>query len=37
MDGMTNFVEQKIVPKVSKVTDLRYFQALRNDFLQLCL
>ncbi|MFH5811310.1 PTS sugar transporter subunit IIC [Companilactobacillus sp. FL22-1] len=35
MDGMTNFVEKNIVPKVSKVTDLRYFQALRNGFFAI--
>ena len=36
MDKLTNWVEQTVVPKVSRITSLRYFQALRNGFLQLC-
>lgn len=36
MDKLTNWVEQAVVPKVSRITSLRYFQALRNGFLQLC-
>lgn len=32
MDKLTNWVEQAVVPKVSRITSLRYFQALRNGF-----
>ena len=32
MDKLTNWVEQTVVPKVSRITSLRYFQALRNGF-----
>lgn len=35
MNNMTNWVEQKIVPKVSKITNLRYFQAIRNGFFAI--
>lgn len=33
MKGFTNFIETHLVPVVSKVTNLRYFQALRNGFM----
>lgn len=33
MKGFTDFIEAKLVPAVSKITNLRYFQALRNGFL----
>lgn len=33
MDNLTNWIEEKVVPSISKVTNLRYFQALRNGFL----
>ncbi len=35
MDKLTVWVESNLVPKVSKVTDLRYFQALRNGFFAI--
>ena len=35
MNGLTNWVEEKLVPKVSKITNLRYFQALRNGFFAI--
>ncbi|WP_265459620.1 PTS sugar transporter subunit IIC [Enterococcus sp. HY326] len=35
MDKVTNWVERSLVPKVSKVTELRYFQALRNGFFAI--
>lgn len=35
MDKVTNWVERSLVPKVSKVTELRYFQALRNGFFSI--
>ncbi|WP_416326734.1 PTS sugar transporter subunit IIC [[Eubacterium] hominis] len=33
MNGFTHFIEEKMVPAVSKVTSLRYFQALRSGFM----
>lgn len=33
MDNFTNWIEEKMVPSISKVTNMRYFQALRNGFL----
>lgn len=33
MNGFTSFIEQHMVPAVSKVTSLRYFQALRSGFM----
>ena len=35
MDKLTNWVEQTVVPKVSRITSLRYFQALRNGFFAI--
>ncbi|WP_328511988.1 PTS sugar transporter subunit IIC [Enterococcus faecalis] len=35
MDKLTNWVEQAVVPKVSRITSLRYFQALRNGFFAI--
>ena len=35
MEKLTNWVEQSLVPKVSKITNLRYFQALRNGFFAI--
>lgn len=35
MEKMTNWVEQVLVPRVSKITELRYFQALRNGFFAI--
>jgi len=35
MEKITNWVEKYLVPNVSKVTNLRYFQALRNGFLAI--
>lgn len=35
MDKLTNWVEQSLVLKVSKITNLRYFQALRNGFFAI--
>lgn len=33
MKGFTSFIENHLVPVVSKITNLRYFQALRNGFM----
>ena len=33
MKSFTNFIENRLVPVVSKITNLRYFQALRNGFM----
>ncbi|MDN6196385.1 MAG: PTS transporter subunit EIIC, partial [Atopostipes suicloacalis] len=33
MDKFTNFIEEKMVPVVSKVTNTRYFTALKSGFL----
>ena len=33
MDNFTNWIEEKMVPSISKITNMRYFQALRNGFL----
>lgn len=33
MNTFTQFIEEKMVPKVSKITSLRYFQALRGGFM----
>ena len=33
MKGFTSFIENYLVPVVSKITNLRYFQALRNGFM----
>ena len=33
MNGFTGFIEQHMVPAVSKITNLRYFQALRSGFM----
>jgi PTS system cellobiose-specific IIC component len=35
MEKVTHWVEVTLVPKVSKVTNLRYFQALRNGFFAI--
>lgn len=35
MEKMTSWVESSLVPKVSKITNLRYFQALRNGFFAI--
>lgn len=35
MEKITNWVEKYLVPNVSKITNLRYFQALRNGFLAI--
>lgn len=35
MEKITNWVEKSLVPSVSKVTELRYFQALRNGFFAI--
>lgn len=35
MDSITKWVEKNLVPKVSKVTNLKYFQALRNGFFAI--
>lgn len=35
MDRLTQWVEQFLVPKVSKITNLRYFQALRSGFFAI--
>lgn len=33
MNNLIQWIEEKMVPAVSKVTNMRYFQALRNGFL----
>lgn len=33
MESFTNYIETHLVPVVSKITNLRYFQALRNGFM----
>ena len=33
MKSFTNFIENRLVPVVSKITNLRYFQVLRNGFM----
>ena len=33
MNGFTTWIEEHLVPVVSKITNLRYFQALRNGFM----
>ncbi|MGC6770352.1 PTS sugar transporter subunit IIC [Enterococcus sp. LJL51] len=35
MEKLTGWVEATLVPKVSKITNLRYFQALRNGFFAI--
>ncbi|MGX6978137.1 PTS sugar transporter subunit IIC [Vagococcus elongatus] len=35
MEKLTIWVEKNLVPKVSKITELRYFQALRNGFFAI--
>lgn len=35
MDTLIKWIENKAVPIISKITDLRYFQALRNGFLAI--
>lgn len=35
MDNIIKWIEEKLVPIVSKVTDLKYFQAVRNGFLAI--
>ncbi|MGH2140724.1 PTS sugar transporter subunit IIC, partial [Enterococcus faecalis] len=35
MDKLTNWLQQAVVPKVSRITSLRYFQALRNAFFAI--
>lgn len=35
MDKLTNWMEQAVVPKVSRITSLRYFLALRNGFFAI--
>lgn len=35
MNGLTKWVENSLVPKISKVTEMRYFQALRNGFFAI--
>lgn len=35
MDKVTSWVERYMVPKVAKITNLRYFQALRNGFFAI--
>lgn len=35
MNGLTKWVEQSLVPKVSKITEMRYFQAIRNGFFAI--
>ncbi|KYC64493.1 PTS sugar transporter subunit IIC [Heyndrickxia coagulans] len=35
MNKLSNWIETKAVPAISKITDLRYFQALRNGFLAI--
>lgn len=35
MNTLTKWVEQSLVPKVSKITEMRYFQAIRNGFFAI--
>ena len=35
MNGLTSWIERKLVPLVSQITNLRYFQAIRNGFLAI--
>lgn len=35
MNNLTGWVEEKLVPSVSKITNQRYFQALRNGFFAI--
>lgn len=35
MKKLTDWVEQSLVPKIAKITNLRYFQALRNGFFAI--
>lgn len=35
MDNITGWIERNLVPSVSKITSMKYFQAIRNGFLAI--
>lgn len=35
MDKVTKFIEEKMVPKVAKLSNLRYIKALRSGFFAI--